>query len=89
MNVDLSWKLTWQGETWTAADLTGNEWADLVLLLGERWEALSPMSSPVALLAHIAVHVATATGVDFEQVRAQVAASKSADLLAAIVPPGT
>lgn len=86
MNIDVTWRLSIDGHTWTAADLTAGELAQLVLLLGDRWETLSPLGSPVALMSHVAVHLATIRGIDVDSAVAAVQAMPVVDLLAAIVP---
>lgn len=84
MQVDLGWTLTWEGETWSVADLSGEEVGDLVVMIGDNWEALSPTSSPVALLSHIAVHSARVHGVSLEQATADVKAAGIVAMLGAL-----
>jgi len=86
MNVKLDWTLTYGGHAWTFAELTGAEVADLALLLGDDWQALDPRSTPVALLAHVAVHVATVEGRRLADVQAEVKATPALQLVKALAP---
>lgn len=82
--VDLSWTLTWDGETWSFADLATSEVALLSLELGDEWKVLSPLSSQSALMTHVALHVALKRGEAYEKVQAEIATAPFVDLLAAL-----
>ena len=86
MKVALDWTLTYGGHAWTFAELTGAEVADLAVLLGDDWQSLDPRSSPVALLAHVAVHVATVEGRDLAAVQGELKATPALQLVKALAP---
>lgn len=84
MSIDLGWTLSFREHAWTFADVTGQEAADLCVMLGDSWDALSPRSSPVALMAHLAVRTAYAEEIPLDAARALVQATPMAVLLASV-----
>lgn len=84
-NIDLSWKLTWGGHTWTCADLGPLQWQQLGEILGFDWGSLSPFTSQRHLRAHIVIGYAAVAGRDVDAVAEEFTRARSADILAAIV----
>lgn len=86
MNLDVSWRLSWDGVVWTAADLTADEVASLQVLLEDGWSSLDPRRTPVHLLNHLAVHLAAVTEFDYGVWTERLKLSTLPELLAALAP---
>jgi hypothetical protein len=78
------WTITWDDLVWSADDLSSSEAASLEMLLGGGWIALDATAGPVALLNHIAVHVAEVRGTDYEVVVAELRALPISVVLASL-----
>lgn len=79
-----SWRLTWDGRTWTDADLTGSDLVELVALLGNDWRHMTPTAGPLHLVSFLAVLVQRATGDDFPKVLGQLKMANAGDLADAL-----
>lgn len=66
--------------------MTGAEAADICRISGLSWQALDPLTHPLALLANLAVLVATREGISEDAAIAEVQSKPMAELVSCVSP---
>lgn len=80
----MTWKLTWEGETFGPDDLTVGDLALVDGTTGCGWAGFERLPPPRVAADLIAVVVARRTGRPFAEVAGEVAGAPAADLVAAL-----
>lgn len=81
----MTWRIEFEGHTWKDEDITAGEAIDVALLAGGGYQALDPYAHPAALVAIVAVLLASRTGEPMEAALARVRALPLDRLLSSLV----
>lgn len=77
----VEWKITWEGETYTEDDINGTAMMQLAAILGDTWQALSPINGPLSLITFIIILAHLRTGEDMTALSERVQAKNVNELL--------
>lgn len=80
----VDWKLHWEGETYTEDDINGAAMMQLAAILGDTWQALSPLNGPLSLISFIIILAHIRTGEDMTALSERVQAASVNELLDAL-----